>query len=332
MDMPRPRTVLFAISIDTEVDKSPAWTVGPRLTFRSVTEGIPERFTPLFDEHGARPTYLLSGEVIEDEASVRTLKAVRNCELGTHLHGEFVEPRRSESMIGERTSDMQCAYSQEIERLKMRNLTHSFIDRFGDRPMSFRAGRFGAGAYTIKCLEELGYLVDSSVTPSLKWDYPEGLADFSRAGNQPYYPDLDNIASPGRSRVLEVPVSIAASVPGDAFRRLRAVQAVRPLREAVNIILPSIWLRPSHTSSGRMVRAIEKLLRANEGKDTVVLNMMLHSMEIIPNASPVTRTEEEVDALIRRMADVLSYGRQNGFRFVHLNEVRSFFPANGEEA
>lgn len=322
------RTVLFAISIDTEIDKSPSWTVSPDLAFRSVTEGIPERLTPLFDEHGARPTYLLSGEVIDDDASVRVLKATRGCELGTHLHGEFVGPhRRSGTMANERTSDMQCAYPKEIERLKMRNLSERFTASFGRRPLSFRAGRFGAGANTIRCLEELGYLVDTSVTPTLRWDYPEGLADFSHAGNQPYHPSREDIASPGCSRLLEVPVSIITSAPGVALRGLKAVQRDGPLRTAVNVLLPSIWLRPSHASSGRMVRAIEKLLRMNEDRDVVVLNMMMHSMEVVPNASPVTRSEGEVDALLRRMDDVLRYCRRGGFRFARLHEVHSALTA-----
>lgn len=331
--MSRTRTVLFAISIDTEIDKSPTWTVSPGLTFRSVTEGIPERFTPLFDEHGARPTYLLSGEVIEDEASVRVLKATRGCELGTHLHGEFVEPhRRRSDMANERTSDMQCTYSEDIELLKMRNLSDMFTTRFGRRPLSFRAGRFGVGGNTVRCLEELGYLVDSSVTPTLRWDYPEGLVDFSRAGNQPYRPSREDIASPGDSRLLEVPVSITTSVPGVALRRLRAVQGSGSLQKAVNVLLPSIWLRPSHTSSERMVQAIGKLLRMNEDRDTVVLNMMLHSMEVVPNASPVTRSEDEVDALIQRIDDVLRYGRRKDFRFVQLHEVNELLLADQGEA
>ena len=323
-NMPRTRTVLFTISIDTEIDKSPAWTVSADRTFRSVTEGIPERLTPLFDEHGARPTYLLSGEVIDDKASVRALNATRGCELGTHLHGEFVAPHgRAEDMANERTSDMQCAYPEELEFLKLRNLSDLFTARFGRRPLSFRAGRFGAGGNTVRCLEELGYLVDTSVTPTLRWDYPEGLADFSHAADQPYHPSREDIALPGRSRLLEVPVSITTPAPGIALRRLRAVQGSALFQMAVNALFPSMWLRPSHTSSERMIRAIEKLLRINEGRETVVLNMMMHSMEVVPNASPVTRSESDVDALIRRMDDVLRYGRRKDFRFVCLHEVHS---------
>ena len=157
-NMSKTRTVLFAISIDTEIDKSPAWTVGPGRTFRSVTEGIPQRFTPLFDEHGARPTYLLSGEVIEDEESVRTLKATKDCELGTHLHGEFVEQqRRSADMVDERTSDMQCAYPRGLRCLKMRKPVggvHRTLRIVG--PCTFRAGRFVAGGNTVRCLERTG--------------------------------------------------------------------------------------------------------------------------------------------------------------------------------
>lgn len=320
------KTVLFAISIDTEVDKSPSWRVHPDCTFRSVTEGIPELFTPLFDEHGAKPTYLLSGEVMRDEASVQTLKATRDCELGTHLHGELVEPEmRLPEMANERTLDMQCSYPREVEFLKLRNLTDLFIARFGQHPPSFRAGRFGAGGNTVSCLEKLGYLVDTSVTPTIRWNYPEGLADFSRAGGQPYFPSPEDIAISGQSRILEVPVSITCSRWGRVLNNLDLVRRNNLLRGVVNRTSPTIWVRPSHTSSSRMIRAIETLLRRNDEREVVVLNMMLHSMEIIPNASPVSRSDADVAALIRRMGEVLRYGHRRGFKFACLSEIYPFF-------
>src|SRR5688500_8148340 len=84
----------LAVTIDTEVDKDANWRVSPAASFDSVRQGIPEVLTPLFDEFGVVPTYLLSAEVIEDAESRKVLGDLSRCELGTHLHGDFVEPNR----------------------------------------------------------------------------------------------------------------------------------------------------------------------------------------------------------------------------------------------
>jgi len=59
-------------------------------------------------------------------------------------------------MANQNTSEIQSSYSQEIEFEKLKNLTDLFINKFGHRPTSFRAGRFGAGNNTISALENLG--------------------------------------------------------------------------------------------------------------------------------------------------------------------------------
>jgi len=84
------RTCLVAVSIDVECDKDLHWRVRRPLTFRGVEEGIGRRLAPLFAEYGVRPTYLLSPEVIRDGTCVSLLKTLEACELGTHLHPEFV--------------------------------------------------------------------------------------------------------------------------------------------------------------------------------------------------------------------------------------------------
>lgn len=318
--------VLFAVSIDTEADKSPTWEVPGEPAFRSVTEGIPDLLTPIFEAHGARPTYLVSSEVLEDRPASEALARVREGELGTHLHGDAVLPeRRVESLAGERAKDMQCSYPPEVEMMKLRTLTEQFASRFGRRPLSFRAGRFGAGGNTITCLERLGYLVDSSVTPHLRWSYPEGSVDFSHAPDQPYFPDGGDIASPGRSGVLEVPVTITSSPLGRALGNLAPVRSSGLLRGIVNRTLPTVWLRPSHTSSARMIEVMERTLRARSDREVVVLNMMFHSMEVVAGASPVTRSEEEVAGLLRRTDEALDHARRRGVRFVTLAEVYPYY-------
>src|ERR1043166_2590436 len=238
----------LAVTIDTECDKGPEWRVQQPIGYRSVLEGVPQRLQPLFDRLGAKPTYLLSPEMIEHDGCVNVLRPlVSRCELGTHLHGEFIEPNRPASETVTATSDMQREYAPEIERAKLENLTKLFESRIGHRPTSFRAGRFGIGDESLKFLDELGYLVDSSVTPYAIHDD----LNFWGCPLNPYHPSGDDPRSPGSLKILEAPVTIhspflsgfpAGWLLGSspqalwfrAARKLLGRDYVRP-----------IWLRPS---------------------------------------------------------------------------------------
>src|SRR5205823_3568889 len=137
------------VTIDTEVDKDRAWRISDPPSFSSVIQGVPDVLSPLFDEFGVVPTYLLSPEVIEDRESAAVLGELGDrAELGTHLHAEFVEPERTlrrEVMAGQPTEAVQCAYPPEVERAKLKSLTDLFTATFGQRPTAFRAARYGLG-------------------------------------------------------------------------------------------------------------------------------------------------------------------------------------------
>ena len=93
--MSKVEDIIVTISIDTECDHDVNWIRSKPLTFDSITEGVPNRLQPAFDEVGAVPTYLLTVEVMEDEASVEALKNLKGeYEYGTHLHAAFIEPEK----------------------------------------------------------------------------------------------------------------------------------------------------------------------------------------------------------------------------------------------
>ena len=316
-------TVFFVVTIDTEIDRSPDWRVSADESFSSVLDGIPRKLTPLFNRFGAKPTYLLSNEVIENKDCVAVLKNIDSCELGSHLHGDLVEPQRKVYKLGNTFNlAMQNSYPEEIEYQKLKNLTNLFVEKFGYSPTSFRAGRFAAGNNTITSLEELGYLVDSSVTPGVDWDYPEGRTNFLYAREQPYFPSKENLLAEGSSKVLEVPISI---VPPRFKKHLYILDKVKPVSGIVNRIFPTRWLRPSFQNSSEMLGVIKKMIRRYRMNNAVVLNMMFHSMEVIPGASPYTKTEGECQALLERIKTVLEYCARNSFAFATLSELYSVF-------
>jgi hypothetical protein len=312
---------LLVITIDTEIDKSSDWKVSKDESFRSVLEGIPDRMEPLFRTYGAKGTYLLSSEVMERDDCTSVLRSLPRTELGTHLHGDLVEPFRAEgNMSGQNYDAMQCSYAPEVERMKMIVLTDLFKERFGHAPSSFRAGRFGAGNNTVKVLRELGYRVDSSVSPGMDWDFPHGRVDFMNALTQPYLVK-DDLLRADEGDLLEVPVMIYASRSRKALHSSSSNQVLRKWNHLANKVVPAVWFRPSYHSAKQMIGVAERTLRENADRGSVVLNMMFHSMEVVPGASPYAQSELDCKALLDRIGTVLEWAQGNDVEFVTLADL-----------
>ncbi|MBD3392677.1 MAG: hypothetical protein GF418_11340 [Chitinivibrionales bacterium] len=287
------------VTIDTERDCSSDWSTSNPVTYKSVEQGIPGRLQPLFNRHGVVPTYLLGADVLEQSACVDTLKRLDGtCELGTHLHGELIDRDRTVTVVpGKETTDFSCFYDEQVEFDKLKAITSLFADRFGYAPGSFRAGCFGAGPSTLRSLERLGYRADSSVVPSERDRNHQGALRFGSAPLGPYYPDSrTDIARKGNCAVIEVPVSVKPRL----FRR-------------------PLWLRPQWSSVPQMRAVLEYLERRSEGP--VFANMMLHSMEIIPGASPYCQTENDVSLYLRDMDEIFGEARRRGYGFIGLSRV-----------
>ena len=216
------------------------------------------------------------------------------------------------------TSDMQSSYTYEVERLKMVSLTSLFATSFGRRPISFRAGRFAAGSNTLKILYELGYKVDSSVTPTIDWNNKEGRANFINAPDQPYYPRQNDLLTPDGSGVLEVPVTILRSVNCKKWQ-------AKALHNISRRIYPLQWLRPSYNTGDGMVEVMRRTTEIYEDKKDIALTMMFHSMEIMPGASPYAAKEEDCRRILDHIEQTIAYAKDNGIRFSILGEMPQYF-------
>jgi len=308
---------ILLITIDVECDKGPQWEVHYPMEFRSVMDGIPNRLMPLFREYGIRPTLLLSPEVIRSDECCRLLERLPDCELGVHLHGEFIEP--DEVPSPRRTDTPQLMYPPEIEYQKLANLTSLFEARFGYRPRSFRAGRFGLSRHTLRFLAELGYRVDSSVTPF--WTHyfeARGICNYWGAPIQPYFPDQRDPRKPGKFPVLESPVTI---IHPQLVRwprwLLRRIHSRSQWHKKILRILPGgpsnrpLWLRPWYSRPEEMIQVVNTVAELSPPNGTVVLNMMYHSMEVIAGASPYPQTEEEVQYHLQAQECLFNYLHQH---------------------
>jgi hypothetical protein len=303
-----PEKVLLLVTIDTECDHDPHWVRSKPLRFDSVTVGVPQRLQPVFEAAGAVPTYLLTVEVMEDDTSVSALRTLQGAfEYGTHLHSAFIEPEKKfHDYAGVDSPDFQCHCAPEVEFRKLENLTNLFVSRFGYRPRSFRAGRFGAGANTLRSLARLGYVADTSVTPHKYWRHPTGNVDYRDAPEQPYFPEpgtLTQVAGDGRGEILEIPVTM----------RRRWLRGPR-------------WLRPWFSSVDSMKQTVAHYLRHYGDRQVVVLNMMFHSMEVIAQASPYPQSDGEVQRFLDDLAAILHWCRGEGIAFSGMADAAVAYP------
>jgi hypothetical protein len=297
----------LCVSIDCECDKGPAWRTQRPLRFEGVHVGIAERLHPLFLHFGATPTYLLSPELLRDEKCIGRLASLDGCELGTHLHGELAEPEAFEPEV---TNAVQRDYPPEVERAKMASLTDAFRVAFGRLPQSFRAGRFGIGASTIPILDDLGYAVESSVTPHMDWSEISPGLSFVGAPTQPYHPDPADPARPGAGRLLEVPVTIRPS----ALARVPLFGKHMQHR----------WLRPTRTDGAALVALARETLQAERRlspERPVILNAMFHNVEAVAGASPYAATEETAQRIVDRLGALLDFARREDMACVGLADI-----------
>lgn len=279
------------------------------MAFAGIHDGVVKRLHPLFASMGAKPTYLLSPEILRNEACVEAFRAIeKDSELGTHLHGEYAEPDAFEPDV---TSAFQRDYPPAIERQKLTYLTDLFIRAFGHQPLSFRAGRFGIGSASLGILESLGYLVESSVTPHMDWSGSgaKGLS-FLEAPSQPYRPDLEAPEREGAGEILEVPVTIRKR----AWNRIPVVgKRIEPR-----------WLRPTRGTAEGLVSVAEDEIadaRHRAPGRPVILNAMFHNVEITPGTSPYAADETGARAILNRLGALLAFAKRESIAVVGLGDV-----------
>ncbi len=310
------RRPVLCVTIDCERDKGPSWRVRRPATFHGIHEGLGARLAPLFRQYGVKPTYLLSPEVMRDDAAATCIaQAARGAELGTHLHAEYVGPDLDEEA---ESSTFQAALAPAVERAKIEALTSLFVHTFGTRPRSFRAGRFGIGDASLGILADLGYTVDSSVTPFVDWSGAgPGAPNFRQAPFIPYHPDPHAPAVAGNGPVWEIPVTI----------RPRFAHRLPIMSRFLARRLRPRWLRPSWGSAAALIdlaRDVWNEEPARPGAARVappIWNVMFHNVEVVAGASPYSATEDKAQAILRRLAQLLGFARAAGARSVGLADL-----------
>jgi peptidoglycan/xylan/chitin deacetylase (PgdA/CDA1 family) len=294
------------VGIDTEGDNQ--WDAAARATQRFENIYALPRLHALFARHGVRPTYVITYPVAVDPRSagvLRTLRAGGDCEIGAHHHAWETPPCSPED-IKRHPYASNLPLGQFEDQLAA--LTQAVEAAVGERPVSYRSGRFGFSAAHVPALEALGYRVESSVAP-LFYEAHKSGPDFVEAPQRPYYLAYDSATKPGASGVLEVPVSAALnrSMP----KRLQFLYARAPRNYTTKRVLRKLgiarmrWLRPSYSSLDDMIA----LARDLAGRGEPVLNLLFHSSEAIVGGSPYNTTDAELARFCERLERFFEYAR-----------------------
>ena len=316
----------LVITVDTEADNQ--WDAGAPQTVENLA-AVP-RFQRLCEEYDFPPTYLCTYEVVTNPAFERAIGSAADAgraEVGAHLHPWSTPPFDAARDGG----GAALCYPHELPRTlladKLQTLTFAVLARSGRAPTSYRAGRWGFSETQVPMLTSLGYEVDCSVTPGVSWRHDIGLRaggpDFLRAGVEPYELAAQDVCGSGDSGLLEVPVTILhTSRPMRDLAGLRRSYAryrrSLPWRAADRLfqVAPQ-WLRPfPHMTAERLIAVCELGRRLR----LPVLEMMFHSSELLPGASPYNPTPAAVDGLFDRLTRVFRRLAATGVRGATLTD------------
>ena len=310
------------VTIDAEEDN---WgDYGAENISVSNLKKIPE-LQDLFDEFDVRPTYLVSFPVASNWKASTFLDGIQRggrCEIGAHCH-PWNTPPISEKVSKE--SSMMCNLPQSLQYQKVGALTEEIASNTGTAPSAFRVGRWALDANLAEILIELGYKVDTSVTPYVDWTKENG-PDFSELPFKSHWNRLIEVF-PSEIDVpfCEIPPSIGflqsnfemanaiyKSLVNTRLRSLRLYGALYRMG-----LLNRVWMSPEFQTVGEMTRLAAVLIGRNE----LFLNMTFHSTSLQAGLTPFVRSKEDEKIIFQRIRKVLTFVKEMGIQSATLTEA-----------
>jgi len=276
----------------------------------------------LFDRYGAIPTYLVSYPVAADAHSVIILRDIverYRCEIGTHCHPWNTPP--FEENISNHSMIYRLPYKMMKEKIEA--LHEAIIRSFKVAPVCFRAGRWGFGSEVSKVIHNLGYQVDTSVTPYFDWTEYDG-PDLTEAPNFMYRFDPENVLEEKRGGcLLEVPAttgflqkhfkicnSIRKKIRRGILHRYHLLGVLDRLR-----VLNLRILSPESCSGKDMIKLSRKFILSGQH----YLNMSFHSNSLLPGRNPFVHNEQDLKNLLHNIEVFLQFAKEEGMSFSPLS-------------
>lgn len=218
-------------------------------------------------------TLLCSSAVFADKAALTVLEDMRDgsgAEIGAHLHHWSAPPLTEAPASGppERTHKLP----EGLLRQKLANLLEAGRRFQGEDLISFRMGRWDLKARLLPLLAEAGIRVDSSICPLRFFN---GGADHFLAPVEPYWHNARGL------RILEAPITQIPVFPPLA-KIWRKMWGRHPKILDSFHFFGAMSANPLWHSAAVMRQAARSHIRAG-GR---LINMFLHSSELMPGGSP----------------------------------------------
>jgi hypothetical protein len=299
------------VYVDTEEEFD--WTQ-PQSRAETSTETVrhlPE-FQRMCDANGVVPTYLVDYPIAASDAARDTLQpfvATGRCEIGTQLHAWVNPPFDEEvNVYNSFAGNLPVA----LERAKLDALTNLISSQFGQKPVIYRAGRYGVGQNTAALLEAAGYRLDVSVRPT--FDYrSEGGPDFRRHDSRAYWTGPEGL-------LVELPLGVSYIGPlrrfgAPLFRHLHRRRLVGAFARA------GLLSRVALTPEDMPVDEAKEAVRAMIGGGVQILSFSFHSPSLAPGHTPYVRTSADLNDFYRWWDKMFSFLVQQGVTPISSAEI-----------
>jgi hypothetical protein len=276
----------LVVVVDTEEEFDWSAKFSPSNTSVQAMRDI-GRVQDIFDAYHITPVYVVDYPVASQSDGYRPLQEIHatgRCLIGAHVH-PWVNPPYAEQV--NTYNSFVGNLPQALEAAKLRVLSDTIDARFGERPVIYKAGRYGVGAHTADILEEQGYEVDVSVCPHIDYS-AEGGPDFTHYSGWPYWFGKNR-------RLLELPLTVGFTGLlrrwGSTLYRL----ASRSLLTRLHLIgiltrlccVNKVWLSPE----GYCLEENIALLRALYRDGLRVFSFVMHSPSVVPGYTPYVTSQ-----------------------------------------
>lgn len=187
-------TRYFIFTIDLESDIPGVY----ENSYLGIEEGLPD-LRDFFRSEGIRPDLFASAELaVKYSESLGNLADDFNVGSHGYSHRHLLDrsPNAQKEDIVKSTRIIESLTGQKVEQ--------------------FRAPNFSVSGTTITILDDLGYLIDSSVLPGRKMArfgvFP--IYDFRNAPRMIYHPSRKDVTKKDGTRIVEIPLTENPALPG----------------------------------------------------------------------------------------------------------------------
>ena len=289
----------FFITIDTEGDN--LWANPSTITTRNL-QHLP-KFQSLCEKFNFKPIYLTNWECANDDFFVDFFKEQQNdnkCEIGMHLHA-WNNPPIVKNHKTKNPQPFLIEYDFEIMKDKVSEISKILIDKFDEKLVSHRAGRWAINSNYLDILADFDYKIDCSYTPYINWsnilsDYKNAEINYSLITNSTYKHKFAN-------KTLKLLPTTIIENP-DFLKIRKRLPASVIIDRLVGKFQPKyIWLRPN----GKNLKEMIKLVDISISNNFEYIMFILHSSELMEAGSPTFPDKKSICRLYHDLEYLFEY-------------------------